>query len=253
MSLDSTKRFSDRVNDYVQFRPGYPQEAIELLKNKFSLSSSSIIADIGSGTGISAEMFLRENCTVFGVEPNDEMRAAAEKVLSQYKKFHSVKGTSDKTNLQNQSVDFVVAAQAFHWFEPISTKKEFKRILKDQGYIVIIFNDRKITGSAFAEGYENLMNEFGSDYKQVKHQNVSEKRHREFLGDYQQFNFENFQEFDFNGLLGRITSSSYAPNKDHPRFNEMKAAFKNLFEQTQTMGKVKMDYITQVFCARKPQ
>lgn len=248
--LNSTTRFSNRVEDYAKYRPNYPLEVIDLLKSKFNLSSSHTIVDVGSGTGISSELFLKNGNTVFGVEPNDKMRLEAEKNLAHYGAFKSVNGVSNNANISNKCADFIVVAQAFHWFEPVSTKAEFKRILKDNGLVVILFNDRATKGSPFAEQYEALLNEFGSDYKEVKHKNVGEKRHKEFLGEYQEFHFSNHQDFNFEALLGRLKSSSYAPKEGDIRFDEMVKVLRRIFDDNCKNGLIRMEYDTQLFCSR---
>jgi ubiquinone/menaquinone biosynthesis C-methylase UbiE len=247
---DSKQRFSDRVDDYVKFRPTYPAEVLQLFKSKFGLKPSDIVVDVGSGTGISAELFLKNGNEVYAVEPNAAMRTAAEKTLSTYPKLHSLNGNSEATTLPAKIADFVIAAQAFHWFSPEPTKKEFQRILKNDGYAVIIFNDRKVMGSPFAEKYEALLNEFGTDYKQIKHRNISEQRYIDFLGRYEEFNFPNFQIFDFAGALGRTNSSSYMPKQDDPRYPAMKAKLEQIFSECQKDGFVTMEYTTQVFAGQ---
>ena len=145
--------------------------------------------------------------------------------------FQRRNGTSENTGLQSNVADFIVAAQAFHWFEPKETKKEFERILKENGHVVLIWNDRKTRGSPFAEEYEALITLFGTDYLRVKHKNIGDDRIRDFMGAFEVQHFSNFQEFDYDGLLGRLTSSSYAPNADHPRYAEMRTALKHLFDK----------------------
>ena len=127
--MNTVQRFSNRVENYVKFRPGYPPEVLQLFHDEMKLRPDSVIADIGSGTGISAKLFLENGNEVFGVEPNDAMRSAAENFLSGYSKFRSVNGTAENTTLDESSLDFVIAAQAFHWFKPEETHGEFKRIL----------------------------------------------------------------------------------------------------------------------------
>lgn len=249
MEIDFTKRFSDRVGNYVKYRPGYPSEIISFLSNRLGLNSTSTVAGIGSGTGISSEMFLKNGNKVFSVEPNNEMRMAAETALSGYSNYYSLKGTAENTGLQDKVADFVVAAQAFHWFEPNQTKKEFHRILKEEGRIVLIWNDRKISGTPFAEEYEALITLFGLDYKQVKHKNIGDACLRDLMGAFEVQHFINHQDFDFDGLLGRLASSSYAPNDSHPRFSEMRSALKYLFEKHQRNGLVRIEYDTQVYYA----
>lgn len=250
MLRDSTQRFSDRVDDYVKYRPGYPTQVLKVLQSDFDLKPKDTVVDVGSGTGISTELFLLNGNTVYAVEPNSPMRLAAEKSLARYPNFHSVNGTAEQTGLSAGLADFAVAAQAFHWFDPEPAKAEFRRILKKNGCAVILFNDRKTTGSEFAVQYENLLNEFGTDYQEVKHRNIDEKRVRDFLGDFSSYSFRNNQVLDFVSLLGRLKSSSYCPKEDHPRYNEMLEKIKDLFQLNQQNGYVSMEYTTQLFCSR---
>lgn len=249
-SIKPTERFTDRVDDYVKYRPSYPVEVIKFLEKDFGLRSHHIIADIGSGTGISAKLFLQNNNKVFGVEPNQAMRTKAEELLKNYSNFTSVNGTSEATNLPDHCVDFVVVAQAFHWFDPMPTKKEFKRILKPGGVVVILFNDRKIAGSKFSELFEKLLKGLDSDYDKVKNRNVTEQRHKQFLGRFSKFSISTYQEFDFAGLLGRLKSSSYALTESDPGYTKMVSNLKCIYDSTQIAGKVRMENDTQLFCAR---
>src|SRR5258706_4086166 len=138
---DTVERFSNRVANYVKYRPDYPREIIGFLEANCGLTHESVIADIGCGTGISSRLFL-ENCNrVIGVEPNAAMRAAAEEQLAEFPEFTAVDGTSEHTALPDASVDIVAAAQAFHWFDPEKTRPAFRRILKTAAYNVLIWND----------------------------------------------------------------------------------------------------------------
>src|SRR5438876_6048912 len=137
---DPTQRFSNRVENYVRYRPGYPKEVLTLLKAECGLKADSIIADIGSGTGILAELFLASGNRVFGVEPNREMREAGERLLQAYPRFTSIAGTAEATTLPNQSVDFITAGQAFHWFDRAQCLREFERILRPGGWVVLVWN-----------------------------------------------------------------------------------------------------------------
>src|SRR4051812_35209407 len=114
---DTVERFSNRVANYVKYRPGYPPEILEIFRDEMNLTGDSVVADIGSGTGISARVFLENGNPVFGVEPNAAMRAAAKEFLKSFPQFESVEGTAEATNLPDRSVDLVIAAQAFHWFD----------------------------------------------------------------------------------------------------------------------------------------
>ncbi len=169
---DATQRFSDRVENYVRYRPSYPSGVLALLQQETHLTPTDSIADIGSGTGISAELFLRNGNSVFGVEPNSAMRLAAAQQLRSYPTFHSVTGTAESTTLPSQSVDYVIAAQAFHWFDQQKAKQEFARILKPEGWVVLIWNSRRTESTAFLRDYEALLQQYGTDYKEIRHKNI---------------------------------------------------------------------------------
>ncbi|NOT48674.1 MAG: class I SAM-dependent methyltransferase [Acidobacteria bacterium] len=211
------------------------------------LKPDSVIADIGSGTGISARIFLENGNTVYGVEPNGPMRAAAEKSLAAYPDFHSVDGTAEHTGLMDGSVDFVTAAQAFHWFEPKTTHAEFKRILKPGGYVALIWNERQLDTTPFLSDYERFLLKFANDYTKVRHENVSEESLKAFFQkDYRTSVFSNSQVLDLEGLLGRVASSSYMPSESDPSFPQMKKELKILFAKHAENGKIELLYDTAV-------
>ncbi len=210
---DSIRRFSNRADDYVKYRPGYPPEIIDLLRKEIQLTPRQVIADIGSGTEISSEMFLKNGNIVCGIEPNKEMRSAAEKSLKEYKYFIGIDGQAEKTQLNERSIDIIIAAQSFHWFDRKRIKKEWPRILKIDGYVVLLWNERKRTGSQFLAGYELLIKKFAKDYEKVRHLNIDSSIFRDFFksGSYETVQFKNEQVFGFEGLKGRALSSSYMP------------------------------------------
>lgn len=245
---DSTRRFSDRVDNYVRYRPTYPAGVLEVLRQETGLRNSDKIADIGSGTGISAEHFLRNGNEVFGVEPNLEMRQAAEVQLQQYVKFHSVVSTAEATTLPNHSVGYVIAAQAFHWFDQVKAKQEFKRILRPDGWVVLIWNSRRTDSTAFLREYEALLQQYGTDYREIRHNNIRPGDLEAFFGGSVEVRSRyNEQLFNFDGLKGRLLSSSYTPNLAHPNFQPMIQALKRIFEQHQESGQVKFEYDTKVY------
>ncbi len=248
---DSTKRFSSRVENYIKYRPGYPSAILDLLKQKCGLTTASVIADIGSGTGILTELFLRNGNRVFGVEPNRDMREAAERLLVKCPKFTSSSGTAESTTLMEQSVDFIAASQAFHWFDRELARREFLRILKPSGWVVLIWNDRELT-SPFAKAYEHLLRTYGTDYEEVNHKHTDAKVIGPFFGanSCERASFANKQFFDMEGLTGRLLSSSYAPEPGHPKHVSMLEALKTLFFQHEMNGKVTFEYETVVFYGR---
>ncbi|MBA3335178.1 MAG: class I SAM-dependent methyltransferase [Acidobacteria bacterium] len=245
---DTIERFSNRVEDYVKHRPNYPKEVLDLFVSKMNLQTSSIVADIGSGTGISARIFLENGSMVFGIEPNASMRAAAEKFLTSFPKFQTVDGTAENTTLADKSVDFVVSAQAFHWFDRAKTRKEFRRILKDKGFVALIWNERQLDTTAFLRDYESLLIKFGTDYEIVRHENITSETLMDFFRtDLCQAVFQNKQTVDFEGLKGRMLSSSYIPLKENPRFGEMLENLESLFAEHAENGKIDILYTTKVF------
>ena len=245
---DTVERFSNRVENYVKYRPGYPAEILRLFRDEMNLQDDSVVADIGAGTGISARLFLENGNPVVGVEPNRAMREAAENFLKDFPKFTSVDGTSEKTNLENRSVDFVVAAQAFHWFDEAKTRTEFKRILKPGGFVALMWNERQLDTTAFLRGYENLLIEFGTDYETVRHENITGETLQEFFQtDFEQTVFQNKQTVDSGGLKGRMLSSSYIPSEENPRFSEMLKNLESLFAEHAEMGKIDILYDTKIF------
>ncbi len=245
---DTIERFSNRVENYVKYRPTYPKEVLDLFRDEMNLENDSTIADIGSGTGISAKIFLENGNPVFGVEPNEAMREAAENFLQEFPNFKSIKGTAENTNLENKSVDFVVSAQAFHWFDGTKTRVEFKRILRDKGFVVLMWNERRLDWTAFLRGYENLLIEFGTDYETVRHENITKETLQDFFRtDFEQKTFSNAQAVDFESLKGRMLSSSYIPTAENPRFSEMLENLETLFARNQENGKIEISYDTNIF------
>jgi SAM-dependent methyltransferase len=246
---DALTRFSTRVEDYIRYRPGYPAEVVESLTREFGLRPTHVVADIGSGTGISAELFLRNANSVFAVEPNADMRAAAEKLLADYPAFNSIAGRAEATTLADASVDWLVAAQAFHWFDVDAARREFRRILRPDGRALLMWNNRR-ADTAFMKDYEALIQKFALDYNQINHENAeTDGRIERFFGGggFERRTFANQQVFDFDGLRGRVTSSSYMPNAEHPSFAAMIAELQRLFDRHANGGRVQFDYDTKLW------
>jgi ubiquinone/menaquinone biosynthesis C-methylase UbiE len=247
--LNPTQRFSNRVENYIKFRPGYPAEIFELLKTECGLTPASVIADIGSGTGILSEMFLQNGNVVYGVEPNADMRAAGERLLAKYDKFHSVNGHAEETTLQARSVNLVTAAQAFHWFDPQKTRREFQRILKPEAWVALIWNDRETDTTPFLRAYEDLLLRYSLDYEKINHKNTDEKAIGRFFSpkSFSTGTVANVQHLDFSGLKGRLLSSSYIPAEGHAKYPPMIDDLLVLFDQYQENGQVIIEYVTRVY------
>ncbi len=247
-TLNSISRFSDRVQNYVKYRPGYPPEILSFFRNDLGLTPDSVIADIGCGTGLSSKPFLENGNVVYGVEPNAAMREAAEVFLEAYDHFQSIEGTSAATNLPDDLVDFVIAAQAFHWFEPESTRNEFKRIVKQGGYVCLIWNERQLNTTPFLLEYEELLLRYSNDYEKVRHENVNEAVLESFfLRPFERAAFPNHQILDLEGLKGRLLSSSYTPNEGDPKYGPMLKDLTAVFVKHERGGKITILYDTNVF------
>jgi ubiquinone/menaquinone biosynthesis C-methylase UbiE len=247
--LHSTARFSDRVDDYVRYRPDYPPALIEWLQREQGVDAGWRVADVGAGTGISSKMFLDAGYRVTAVEPNAPMRAAAERWLQAYESFDAVDGKADATGLPDASVDLVTVAQAFHWFDQKTTRREFARILRPRGLAAIWWNSRRLTGTRFLEGYEALLQQFGTDYASVAERYTDDERMRAWFGAgfCGSARFEHAQRLDFEALRGRLMSSSYAPQAGHPQHEPMLRALRELFDSCAEQGTVSFDYDTRIF------
>lgn len=250
---DPKTRFSKRAEYYSKYRPKYPEDIIQFMEKELGLSESSVIADVGSGTGILSELFLRHGNTVFAVEPNREMRTAAEELLVKYPNLRSIQGTAEETTLPAASVDFVTAAQAFHWFDPVKAKVEFSRILRPNGWVLLIWNVREVSTPLMRE-YESLVNEYAnrSYARRTAKERVGEEGLRNFLGQYGEKRFGNSQVLDFEGLKGRLLSSSYVPLQGEERHDLMLAELHRIFDSYQDEGMVHFDYETEVYYAQLP-
>jgi SAM-dependent methyltransferase len=246
-----TQRFSSRVDNYVRHRPGYPAVVLDLLKKMCGLTPDSVIADIGSGTGIFTRMLLENGNCVFGVEPNTDMRMAAEKLLASFPRFTSVAGTAEVTTLADCSVDFITVAQAAHWFDRERARREFVRILKPRGWTVLLWNERRTDSTPFLREYEQLLLTCGTDYQEVRHERTTAEINAFFSpSKFQEQKFNMSQEFDYVGLEGRLLSSSYTPQEGEAKYVLMLRELNRIFEAHQKNGKVAADYITRVYFGR---
>jgi SAM-dependent methyltransferase len=235
----------------VRGRPGYPDAIVPWLSCTFDLDRSGTIADVGAGTGLSSELFLRHGFGVVAVEPNDAMRQAAVTRLGAQPRFRAVAARSEATTLDASSVDAVVAAQSFHWFDRGAFRTECVRILRPAGVVAILWNVRQVEGSAFAADYEALLREFGTDYLAVRHENVSESELTEFFrGPFERRTFHNAQILDRDGLRARLLSSSYVPAAGHPRHAPMLAALDELYRRHRRDGSVSMEYELRLYASR---
>jgi SAM-dependent methyltransferase len=171
------------------------------------------------------------------------MREAAENILQDYNNFSSIEGSAEATGLEENSIDLIIAGQAFHWFDVEEARIEFRRILKPHSYVVLIWNNRGKGGSDFNSSYENFMLKYGTDYKEVMKKEGNVVR----FYNYQKVSFYNFQELDFNSFMGRVLSASYIPLPDNPIFPKMIVELEDLFNKHQRNGIIRIEYDTEIY------
>ncbi|MGC4003134.1 MAG: class I SAM-dependent methyltransferase [Pirellulales bacterium] len=249
---NSTTRFGDRVADYVRYRPDYPDGVLHILRRELGLSSAWRIADVGAGTGILTARLLANGNVVDAVEPNAAMRAAADERLGGLPGYHSHDGAAEATGLPDGAIDCVTAAQAMHWFDAPRAHAEFRRILRPDGAITLVWNRRLLDATPFLRDYEALLKLFATDYGAVRHELVDDAKLDVIYGGrvWTKHVLPNLQRFDFAGLRGRLLSSSYAPNIGQPGHDPMLQELTRIFAAHQRDGAVEILYETDVYCGK---
>ncbi|MGA2582793.1 MAG: class I SAM-dependent methyltransferase [Tepidisphaeraceae bacterium] len=249
--VDPTQRFSDRVGFYVRSRPKYPKGILKFLGEELGFDARDRVADVGSGTGFLSELFVQNGNPVFAVEPNANMRAAAEEMLGKFPNFHSTSGKAEETGLDSASVDWVVAGQAFHWFDRVRCRAEFQRILKPDGWVGLVWNHRR-TDQEFERAYDRIVEEFQTDLKHVSHRTITATDSEEMAkffrpAGFKTKMFENPQTLDLEGLIARAMSSSYLPMPGNPKCEPMVRRLQEIFAQFSQGGVVLQNYDTLLF------
>lgn len=247
--MNPTERFSDRVRDYVRYRPSYPPEVIDLLQRECGLQAGTPVADVGAGTGIFTRHLLDAGAIVYAVEPNEAMRLAAEAASAAHPRFHSIDAPAEATGLPDDSVGIVTCAQAWHWFRHAEARAEFARILCPGGWLFLVWNERSTDSTPFLEGYEAALKTHAPEYLRVRHQEFDSKRlHEAFAPEPMlRANFPNAQILDREGFLGRVMSSSYAPKEDQPNHRPLMDALGDVFDRFNEDGKIEFRYTTECY------
>lgn len=263
--MQPTMRFDGRAKQYSKFRPSYPAPLLDYLRETVGWDANYKIADIGAGTGIFTSLLLEQGYEVVAVEPNNDMRNELQQQLQPYSTtVHDDKvsdeqepgqrlsvsaGSAEATGLANASVQGIVCAQSFHWFDAELARAEFKRVLVSQGKVVLLWNQRDIEASPFMEAYEALFMKYGEQYSKVKHKQISVENLTPFYGGKNpalaSFRYE--QSFDKDGLIGRIASSSFSLTEQDARYEAFISDVDELFAKHEQHGEVTMKYRTDVY------
>ena len=246
---DHTQRFTNRVAHYAKHRPSYPLAILDLLEAECDLTSASVVADVGSGTGILSELFLENGNRAFGVGPNKGMREAGERRLNRHPRFTSVAGTAEATTLEDGSVDLVAAGQAFHWFDPERSRREFARIVKPGGCVALVWNWRRKEETPFLTAYERLLKAGRTDRGEAEIWRRGDEMAGTFFGPgaFEQANFDNEQVLDLDGFKGRLLSISYVPAEAEPGSEDLLRDVEKIFRRYQTSGSVRILYATKIY------
>ncbi len=242
--------FTGKAELYSKYRPTYPKEIVKLLNEKYGLTRDMIVADVGCGTGALSVIFLNNGNKVICVEPNQDMLTAARNLLSKYEKVIFVEGSAESTRLNDNSVDVIIAGQSFHWFDEEKAGREFRRILKSNNFVVLIWNDRDMR-DPFTYRYEEFVREFSKGYRGTGSTAIpSERIHRFLNNSYDYYEMDNFQKLNLEGLIGRYLSVTYSLKKDDPEYERAISSLHNLYEENQKNGEIRIKYTTKVFVGR---
>jgi len=246
---DSINRFTRTVENYVKYRPSYPFAIVDFLGRACGLTSASVVADVASGTGFLAEIFLKNGNPVIGVEPNADMRKAGQHFLRNYPNFTSLDATAEVTALESHSVDMITVGQAFHWFDEEKARNEFDRVLKPDGWVVLAWNIAR-NKTLFMVAYEQIWLKYLAPPHtsiEIDAQAIEAGLMKWYAPGIVKFElFDNSQVVDFDGLRGRILSSSYSPAPEHPKYTSMLEELEAIFHAHQVNGKIAIEYECRV-------
>lgn len=249
IKMKGIDRFTDKAQKYEKYRPSYPNKSLDIIQDEcgLALNNDIVIADIGSGTGKFTELLLEKGCVVYAVEPNDNMRAVAEAKFADIHNYKSINNTAEDTGLDDSSIDLITVAQAFHYFNLDKAREEFRRILKPNGKVVLLWNFR-YRESDFMKEYEKIVYTFHSKDLQptFAQDKMNDNVYNKLFSEYKVFSIPYCQELDFNNLWGRVLSSNHAPKADDPNYDELYRKIRGLFDKYQHNNKITFEYRTKI-------
>jgi SAM-dependent methyltransferase len=247
-----TERFTGRVEAYRRYRSRFPREIIPVLQQRCGLTPASLVADIGAGTGMLAEIFLENGNTVLAVEPNAEMRAACAELSSTHPALTCIDGTAEVTGLPGDSIDFIAVGRAFHWFDREKCRPEFMRILRPGGWVVIASSGPRRGPDGVSRDHELLLREHGLDYTALRHRyNVDEAVRDFFAGsEPEQVDFQGLENLAYEELEGHTLSLSVTPQPGHRKFPAFQEALRGYFDRYQFGGKIALPMRCRVVFAQ---
>jgi SAM-dependent methyltransferase len=237
--------FDNKTKEYAIGRPSYPVEILKVIR-ELGVNIQSTIADIGAGTGILTHMLGSLECNVLAIEPNEQMLEECRKYCNELNNIQFIAAPAEKTSLKENSVDIITIAQAFHWFDKELCKKEFQRILKENGYVVILWNEMQ-NDSQFAKEYTTVLNKYKvKTTAAISNFDPDEEKLNFFGQDYTKVYYENWQTATEEGFVGGALSLSYTPSKLDNTYEEFVAELHQLFSKYQQNDKVTFHYKTEV-------
>ena len=242
-------RFTQTVQDYVKINPFYLEDVLRFLVDECQLSKHRTIAGIGTGTGFVSRLLLEYGNVVYGVEANPLMRDTMIEEFRRYPSFSGVDGTAENTSLDNKSIDIIMAGTAFHWFDLEKTKAEFKRVLKPQGWVLLIWNVRNPFKTDFLIDYENYILKHGKDFRKGNENKTDDDLIQDFFRPFEAKvkSFTNIQQFNWEGLVGKLSSTSHCLKPDDANYEEMLRELRDLYEKHQLNGLVDFEYVTNMY------
>lgn len=244
--------FSPKVGDYAASRPDYPAALFEMLATEGGLTAAATVADVGAGTGLLTQGLLRLGCRVVAVEPNADMRRAADRLLSGAANYRSVEGSAEAMPLADGSVDLITAAQAFHWFEVDRARQEFLRVLKPAGQVALIWNDRGMSGDPLNQALEDLCTRFGGARRGALAARDEQSDVPRFFGAVRprEYGWPHAHRLDEKRFLALIFSRSYIPARDTDEGRAVADAARAVFRRFATGNTVEVRYRTVTFLGR---